>query len=33
MRGFDLVLTYNWGAFDAVMARLCSAEASAARPS
>ena len=21
MRGFDLVLTYNWGAFDAVMAR------------
>jgi glycosyltransferase involved in cell wall biosynthesis len=22
MRGFDLVLTYNWGAFDAVMARL-----------
>ena len=21
MRGFDLVLSYNWGAFDAVMAR------------
>ena len=21
MRGFDLVLTYNWGGFDAVMAR------------
>ena len=21
MRGFDLVLTYNWGAFDAVMAK------------
>jgi L-malate glycosyltransferase len=25
MRGFDLVLTYNWGAFDAVMARRCFA--------
>jgi glycosyltransferase involved in cell wall biosynthesis len=27
MRGFDLVLTYNWGAFDAVMARRLFAAA------
>ncbi|HEX8654161.1 MAG TPA: glycosyltransferase [Allosphingosinicella sp.] len=27
MRGFDLVLTYNWGAFDAVMARRLYAKA------
>ena len=27
MRGFDLVLTYNWGAFDAVMARRLFAKA------
>lgn len=27
MRGFDLVLTYNWGAFDAVMARRLFASA------
>jgi glycosyltransferase involved in cell wall biosynthesis len=27
MRGFDLVLTYNWGAFDAVMARRLFAPA------
>ena len=27
MRGFDLVLTYNWGAFDAVMARRVFAKA------
>lgn len=26
MRGFDLVLTYNWGAFDAVMARYLFAK-------
>ncbi len=27
LRGFDLVLTYNWGAFDAVMARRLFAKA------
>jgi glycosyltransferase involved in cell wall biosynthesis len=27
MKGFDLVLTYNWGAFDAVMARRLFAKA------
>ena len=32
MRGFDLVLTYNWGAFDAVMARRLFG-GPAARPS
>ncbi|HEY1604652.1 MAG TPA: glycosyltransferase [Allosphingosinicella sp.] len=27
MKGFDLILTYNWGAFDAVMARYLFAKA------